>query len=167
MIGADSINLASAQAESGSLGKGILGALVGSLISAVPWAIVGYMGYFASIFGLVTGLLTKKFYELFHGRKGKGKVAVIVICALIGVAVGCFGADAIALGVEISRGTYTEITMGQIPAFILWSLIYVPEYRAEAIRSLCYGVGFALIGMFDVLRGIKQENEEPTATDLD
>lgn len=159
--------LTAAQGESGTLGKGILGALTGSVISAIPWAIVGYMGYFASIFGLVTGLLTKKFYELFHGRKGKGKVAVIVICALIGVVIGCFGVDAIELAVEISKGSYSEITMGQIPAFILWSLIYLPEYRSAAIRNLCFGIGFALIGMFDVLRGIKQETEGSDIIDLD
>lgn len=159
--------LAAAQGESGTLGKGILGAMTGSLISAIPWAIVGYLGYFASIFGLVTGLLTKKFYELFHGRNGKGKVAVIVICALIGVALGCFGADAIELAVGISKGYYSGITVGQIPAFILWSLIYIPEYRSEAIRYLCYGIGFAIIGMFDVLRGIKQEAKGSDIIDLD
>lgn len=159
--------LAESQGEPGTLGKGILGAMTGSVISAIPWAIVGYMGYFASIFGLVTGLLTKKFYELFHGRKGKGKVAVIVICALIGVAIGCFGADAIELAVGINKGYYSGITAGQIPAFILWSLIYIPEYRSEAIRYLCYGIGFAIIGMFDVLRGIKQEAKGADIIDLD
>lgn len=74
--------------QGGSVAAGFVGALVGGLLGAAVWALVGIMGYIASIVGLLIAFLSAKGYDLMHGRAGKAKIIVLIVCIVLAVIVG-------------------------------------------------------------------------------
>lgn len=134
--------------DTGSVGMGFLGALVGGLLGGVVWALIMYFGYVAAIVGFLIGWLSKKGYELLHGRKGVGKVISIVAASLIGVLFGCFASDLLTLVVMIHNGELFA-DYSDIP-YVLSFLFQDPEYISAFLRNFALGVFFALLGMINV-----------------
>lgn len=154
------------ESDNGGYGKGAVGALLGAIVGAIPWAIVQYFGYITAIIGLLIGWLAKKGYELLHGKNGKGKIAIIVVAAIIGVVIGNFGADVVYLIGAIGDGTLGGITYGDIPAFIAYMLQTDSEYAAGMLKNIGLGLIFALLGMIDIFRQTKQETSTFKMSDL-
>jgi len=76
---------------------GFLGAFVGALIGAVPWGIVGSMGYFVGWLGFLISFLSSKGYDLCKVRTSKIKVVFVIISSVIAVFVGQIICDVIIL----------------------------------------------------------------------
>ena len=81
--------------DTGSYGRGFIGALIGALLGSIVWALILYAGYVASLVGLLIGWLAEKGYTLLKGKQGKGKIAILVIViilllGLIGAFLGIF-----------------------------------------------------------------------------
>lgn len=147
----DADNTRREQENTGSYGMGVLGALGGSVLGAIVWAIVLNMGYVASLVGLLIGFLAEKGYNLLKGKQGKGKV-VILICAIIfGVLLGTFAADAFTVIGMINDGEM-HIDFVQVPLYILALFVQEPEYRSAAIGNILMGLLFAGLGVFSLLR---------------
>ncbi|MGN0971705.1 MAG: hypothetical protein ACI4OY_07085 [Aristaeellaceae bacterium] len=81
----------------GSVVMGILGASLGALIGAVIWALVGMAGYIVSLVGLLTAFLADKGYDLLHGRQGRIKPVVLLVCVILAVLLGNMGTMAMQL----------------------------------------------------------------------
>lgn len=144
-------NDAKSAANSGNYITGALGALAGSLIGAVVWALVLNAGYVASLVGLLIGWLAEKGYSLAKGKRGKGKVWILVIAILLGVALGTFGSDAIEIGKMILDGSLAGFSLTEIPLFILALLVDNPDYVSAVLHNLGMGVLFAGLGVFFIL----------------
>lgn len=153
--------------DNGTYGKGFLGAFLGALVGAIPWAVVQYFGYIASILGLLIGWLAKKGYELLHGKNGKGKLAIILICSILGVIIGNLGADVISLISGINDGTLEGLTYGDIPAFMAYLFATNTDYLIETIKNVLLGLLFAALGMIDVFRGTRQETKSFSMIELE
>lgn len=138
--------------DDGSYVQGFFGALLGSLLGAIAWAIVYSMGYVAALIGLLMGWLADKGYNLLHGKRGKGKIAILIIVIILGVIIGNFGGDAINLVIDINAGNWPGFVYGDIPFIILDNLIYNPEYVSATISSVLTGLLFAGLGVFALLR---------------
>lgn len=145
-------NEAKSASDSGNYITGALGALAGTLIGAVVWALVLNAGYVASLVGLLIGWLAEKGYSLAKGRQGKGKVWILGLVILMGVALGTFGSDAIDLGKMILDGTLAGFSLTEIPLFILALLVDDPGYVSAVLYNLGMGVLFAGLGVFFILR---------------
>lgn len=141
----------------GSYASGTIGALLGSLVGSVLWAIVLNMGYVASLVGFVIGWLAEKGYNLFKGKQGKAKVAILIVAVIIGVLVGNFTADAFTLVGMINSGELPDVEIADIPSLILLLLLEDSEYLSATLGNVAIGLLFAGLGVFALLRKAGQE----------
>lgn len=154
------------QNAEGSYGTGFLGALLGAGIGAVVWALVLLAGYVASLVGLLIGFLAEKGYNLLHGKKGKGKVAILIVAIVAGVVLGTFGAEAISLASYINSGD-VYLTYSDIPGALLMLLMEEPEFASAIGSNILMGLLFAGIGVFALLRRAGNEVADMKFVDLD
>lgn len=154
------------QDAEGSYGMGLLGAFLGAALGAVVWALVLTAGYVASIVGLLIGWLAEKGYNLLKGKQGKGKIVILVIVIILGVVLGTFAADAIAVAQLISETEDAVVTYADIPAFILALLMTDAEYQSATISNILMGLLFAGLGVFALLRKTGKEVSGTKFVDL-
>lgn len=165
------------QEETGSYITGLVGALLGALLGAVVWGLVLHMGYMASIVGFLIGFLAEKGYTLLKGRQGKGKVFILAGVTIFGVLLGNIGYDAVVWAMEIAKyapnaaitlnGAEIPISYGDIPMLIGHFFANDSEYRSGTILNCLMGTGFALLGVWSILRKAKKETTAPQITDLE
>lgn len=140
------------QEDTGNYLTGFLGALAGSVLGAVAWAIVLSIGYIASVIGLLIGFLAEKGYDLARGKQGKGKVAILIFAVIFGVLLGNLGAEAYSVFSMIHTGELGGIAVGDIPLLIWLVLTQDAEYRGYFIKNVLMGLLFAALGVFALLR---------------
>ena len=145
------------EADTGNYFTGLLGALAGSAIGAVLWAVVLSLGYVASLVGLVIGWLSEKGYNLFKGKQGKAKIAILIVAVIFGVLLGNFASDAFTLFTMIQGGELPGMVLADIPGMILLLLLSEPEYRSATISNVLMGLLFAGLGVFSLLRKAGRE----------
>lgn len=145
-------NTRRAEEDNGSYFTGFLGAMGGSVLGAVLWAVVMSLGYIASLVGLVMGFLAEKGYNLLRGKQGKAKVLILIICVVLGVLLGTVAAEAITVFVMIQNGELPGLTVGDIPTLIALVFAEDPEYRSGVISNTVTGLLFAGLGVFTLLR---------------
>jgi uncharacterized membrane protein YeaQ/YmgE (transglycosylase-associated protein family) len=120
----------------------------------------------ASIVGLLIGWLAEKGYNLLKGKQGKGKIVILVIVIILGVILGTFAADAIAVAQLISETEDAVVTYADIPAFILALLMTDAEYQSATISNILMGLLFAGLGVFALLRKTGKEVSGTKFVDL-
>ena len=150
----------------GNYATGFLGALLGSAIGAVLWAVVLYFGYVASLVGLAIGWLAEKGYNLLKGKQGKGKIVILVIAIIIGVLLGNFGADVITLVQMMGAGELPGMTYGDIPWLILLVLLEDSGYLVATLINIGMGMLFAALGVWGLLRRANAEVADTKIVDL-
>ena len=150
----------------GNYFTGFLGALLGSVVGAVLWAVVLYFGYVASLVGLAIGWLAEKGYNLLKGKQGKGKIVILIIAIIIGVLLGNFGADVIALVEMVNAGELPGMTYGDIPALILLVLMEDSGYMTATLSNIGMGLLFAALGVWSLLRRANAEVADTKIADL-
>ena len=138
--------------DTGTYFNGTIGAILGMLIGAVAWGFVLAAGYLASLVGLAMGWLSAKGYDLFRGKQGKGKVAILIVCILVGVLLGTVLGEGISLYFAISAGELPFYTPADIPALLIYTFTYVAEYRIGVLTNVGLGLLFAGLGVFALLR---------------
>lgn len=136
----------------GSYLMGLVGALLGSAVGAVLWAIVLNMGYVASLVGLVIGWLAEKGYDLLKGKQGKAKVLILILAVVFGVLLGTFGADAMTLAGMIGGGELPGFAYGDIPVLIMALLMEEADYARAVVGNILMGLLFAGLGVLALLR---------------
>lgn len=152
--------------DTGSYGKGFLGALIGALLGSVVWAVVLYAGYVASLVGLLIGWLAEKGYTLMKGKQGKGKLVILVVVIILAVLLGTLLPDVVVLAQMISEGELPGFTYGEIPAMILMVMAADAEYLQGTLSNVGMGLLFAALGVFALLRKTKQEVSDITIKKL-
>ena len=150
----------------GNYVTGFVGAMMGSCIGAVLWAVILYFGYVASIVGFVIGWLAEKGYNLLKGKQGKGKIVILVIAVIIGVLVGNFGADVITLVQMMGAGELPGMTYGDIPVLILLVLLEDSAYLTATLANIGMGLLFAALGVWSLLRRASAEVSDTKIADL-
>lgn len=143
--------------DTGSYVQGAIGAVIGALLGAVVWGVVLYLGYVASIIGLLIGWLANKGYDLLKGKQGKGKIVILIFAVILGVLVGTLAPDAVYLGQMINDGELLGVTYGDIPYMIVTLLAQDSEYAGGVTSNAIMGLLFAALGVFGLLRRTKME----------
>lgn len=141
----------------GSYFTGLIGALLGSAVGAVAWAIVLNLGYVASVVGLLIGWLAEKGYNLLKGKQGKAKVLILIVAILAGVLLGTVGGDILTLVQMMSNGELPGFVFGDIPWFLTTMWAESPEYRSGVISNIGTGILFAALGVWVILRRAGKE----------
>lgn len=154
------------QSDNGSYIKGTVGALLGSLLGAAAWALVLSLGYVASLVGFLIGWFAEKGYNLFKGKQGRGKVAILIVAVIFGVIVGNLIPDVIDLAQMIADGELPEMTMSDIPLVIAVVFAGDAEYRAAVIANVVTGLLFAGLGVFTLLRQTAKNVSSTKVIDL-
>lgn len=149
----------SARLGTGSYASGALGALVGALGGSVAWAILYMLGYIASIIGFLIGFLAEKCYNWFGGKKGWGKLAILIVAVIAGVIIGNF------FGFSLQVTKETGIALGD-------SISMVAEYISDGgignfLSECVMGLLFAGLGVFTIMKATKDEVTGPGFIDLD
>lgn len=155
------------QADNGTYVSGAIGALLGSLIGAVVWALVLSAGYVASIIGLLIAFLADKGYDLLKGRQGKGKIVALVVSVVLGVAVGTFLAEFMAIADLINQDYFIpEITYANIPEIFFLEMTENPEYSSAVLGNFFQGLLFAAIGVVFFISQAAKKVSSPKMTEL-
>ena len=149
--------------DTGSYLLGTVGAFLGASVGAVVWALVLYMGYVASVVGLVIGFLADKGYNLLRGKQGKAKILILIFAIIFGVLLGTIAVDVVELAGMISSGELYGWEMSDIPAMIWILFTQEPEYRGATIKNVLMGLLFAALGVFALLR---QKGREVAGTEF-
>lgn len=136
----------------GSYLSGFVGALVGSILGGIVWAVILNIGYVASIIGYLIGWLAEKGYTLLKGKDGKGKIVILMIMAVLGVAIGTVGAQVIEMIKLISNGEMPGLTYSDIPLWVS-ELFKDSEYVTYMVKDYILGLVFAFLGCFSFLKG--------------
>lgn len=143
------------ETKTGSYGTGFIGALLGALVGAIPWAIVMNFGYVLSALGFLIGFCSKKGYELLHGKVGKGKVAIVLLCSIAGAVLGCYGGYALTVAIEVQKEAL-PYTLTDVP--MLLSLLFEDsEFTAAFVKDLLIGGAFAILGLSGIFRQLNDE----------
>lgn len=150
-----------AEQDTGSYAQGLLGAFAGAAVGSVVWAIVLYMGYVASLVGLLIGWLAEKGYTLLHGRQGKGKVVILILAVIFGVFLGTLVPDVVTLVQMIGDGELPGFAYGDIPQMIIMLLTQDVEYRQATLSNMGMGLVFAALGVFALVKKTTKEVSAP------
>ena len=141
---------AAEQAPQGSYLTGFIGALIGALLGAVIWGFILKVGFVASIVGLVIGFFAEKGYTILKGKLGKGKIVILIIAILIGVAAGTF------FGLYLSCVAELKKYVGANPSELFSNLLKSdPEIRSsfigDFVKNGLIGLLFAALGSFGTI----------------
>ena len=164
--GAAAQEQAARDADTGTVGAGIIGALLGALLGAIPWAILLYLGYYAAVAGLLIGWLSKKGYELLRGKRCKAKLYIVIIASVLSVLVGNLAVDYYSVISLIRDGLLPELTYGDAFPSLLYLFSVDDAYRTATLSNVGLGLLFALLGTNGILRDIRHETSGMKITDL-
>ena len=140
-----------------SVVTGAVGAVLGALLGSCLWIVVYAIGYVAAICGFVIGWLSRKGYDLFHGKRGKACVVIVVLATLLGVVVGQLGGQVLSIALLIHEGELPGLTYGDI-SYLLIELMQDAEYLGAVGRDLLLGLFMALLGMIGILADLWKTN---------
>lgn len=143
--------------RTGSYVTGAVGAFLGAVLGAIVWAVILYIGYIASLGGLVIGFLAEKGYSILKGKQGKGKIVILIFAILFGVLLGTFLPDMFVLVGMINSGELPGATLGDIPLIIFYTLLGDGEYLRAVLANIGAGALFAGLGAFAMLRRTSKE----------
>lgn len=138
------------QEDPGSYASGLIGAFLGAALGAIVWAIVLNVGYVAAIVGFLIGWLAEKGYELLNGKRGKGKVVILIFAVIFGVLLGTAIGEIAAIALMIVSGELYDMTMGDLP-LLLGYLLTDSEYMLSVLADIGLGIVFAALGVISLL----------------
>lgn len=130
---------------------GFIGALLGGLVAAIPWAIVSSAGWFVAWLGYLIAIAASKGYDLMRVRVSMKKIYFVAVSVVIGVFAGQIMSDVISIAMDDELGGMT----GMIFSYFVRNF---GEYLSINASNLLLGLLFAALGGFSVLRDIKKEN---------
>ena len=137
--------------EGTSYFKGFIGALLGAIIGVIIWALILNSGYIAAFAALAIAWLADFGYVLFKGKKGRGKIAILVSVTVLAIIVGTFAGDAIEM-VKLIRAGEVDATYADIPSWFVGLFATNPEYVKAFVQNLLMGLAFGGVGCFYFLR---------------
>jgi len=145
--------------DTGNYLTGFIGAFLGATLGGIVWGLVLLIGYVAAVVGLLVGFLAEKGYTLLKGKRGPGKIVILVLAVIFGVVFGTFFSDAVTL---LKEGADLE----DIP-FLFELLFYDSEYVSATVGNIVLGLIFAGLGVFGLLRATGKELSDTKVIDLE
>lgn len=121
---------------------GIIGSLIGSLLGVVVWLLISYMGYIASIGGLVIAIGCIRGYKLLGGKLNISGIIITSIITILMVYLATYLSVGISVYSEVKDyGIGLIDSMKEIPYFM-----EVPAVRSDFFKNLTMGYVLTAIG---------------------
>ena len=134
-----------------SVGKGILGGFIGSLIGVAAWIIIYQFGYIAGITGFVMALCVFKGYEFLGGRLDKKSVWICIGISVLMLLV----AELICLVLEIYNEFSVYYAISMLDAFLALPYFLADrEILAVIVEEMVMGYVFMALSSFSYIRTI-------------
>lgn len=150
----------------GSYLTGFIGAVIGAAIGSALWAGVYYMGYMASVVGLIIGVLAERGYNLFKGKKGGLKVAILILLVIAGVAVGTLAGEWLTLYQMMKDGEIIGYTTGELLPLLIEVIEEDEEIFNAILKNIGMGILFAALGVFALIKKTSKEAKPTKVKDL-
>lgn len=145
--------------DTGNYVTGFIGAFLGAALGGIVWGLILLIGYVASVVGLLVGFLAEKGYTLLKGKKGVGKVIILILAIIFGVVFGTFFSDVVTLLMEgFSVDQLSEV-------FTL--LFDSDDYVRSTVGNIIMGLIFAALGVFGLLKATGKEVSDTKVIDLE
>lgn len=141
-----------AEEAPGSYGSGFLGALLGGLLGAIPWALLYLAGRVAAVLGLLIGWLSEKGYCKLGGKNGKGKALILIAAVIISVCVGTLLGEWLGAAKLVFQGEAYGFGYGDILPLMFALFTEDAEYRSLMLKNIILGLFFAALGIFVIVR---------------
>ena len=146
--------------DTGNYVSGFIGAMLGAALGGIAWGLILLIGYVASVVGLLIGFLAERGYTLFKGKRGIGKVIILILAVIFGVVFGIFFSDAVTLLMKPS------VRFGDLSE--LFALLFQnDDYIRSTIGNIVLGLIFAGLGVFGLLRATGKEVSDTKVIDLE
>lgn len=146
--------------DTGNYVTGFIGAMLGAALGGIAWGLVLLIGYVASVVGLLIGFLAERGYTLLKGKRGIGKVIILILATIFGVVFGIFFSDAVTLLMKPS------VRFGDLSE--LFTLLFQnDDYIRSTIGNIVLGLIFAGLGVFGLLRATGKEVSDTKVIDLE
>lgn len=129
---------------------GVAGALLGALVGAVPWVLVGQMGFQASILGWLIGSAAMFGYTRLGGRVGRATAWVVAGATLIGV-----------VAAELTSGAIFFARNDYAISLDNYRIMYTaPGVAGASWSTLLIGLAMAGLGVWRIIMNLaKQAND--------
>ena len=153
--------------DQGSVPRGVIGALLGALVGAIPWFLVStFTSFYVGWLGFLVGWAAAFGYQKLKGRKSFGfAVTVMVVCSLLALIVAEYGswmyvlctdpewqADAAWLGVPVAQLAFESLLM--------------PENFGVIMPGLAIGLGIGALGIFSAGKYVRQYTDPEMAAEI-
>ena len=146
--------------DTGNYVSGFIGAMLGAALGGIAWGLILLIGYVASVVGLLIGFLAERGYTLLKGKRGVGKVIILILAVIFGVVFGIFFSDAVTLLMKPS------VRFGDLSE--LFALLFQnDDYVRSTIANIVLGLIFAGLGVFGLLRATGKEVSDTKVIDLE
>ena len=154
--------------DKGSVPLGILGALLGALVGAIPWFLVSaFTSFYVGWLGFLVGWAAAFGYQKLKGRRSFGlAIAMVVICSLLALVVAEYGkwmyvlctdpewqADAAYWGVPVARLAFESLMM--------------PENLKVILPGLAMGLVIGGLGILSAGKYVRQYTDPGMAAEID
>jgi hypothetical protein len=134
------------KAEDKNYLAGFMGALVGGIVSSIPWILVQvYLNRIAAALALLIGIGSLKAYYLFKGRLGRATRWIVSACTLFSVVLSQFGAIAVNMlknDIPLNYGNFVQV-------------LRIPEVAHSFRSNLGMSLFMAFLGIIGLFLDLK------------
>ena len=132
------------------IGRGLLGAVLGTLIGMVPWVIITALNWsLVGWLGFVIAFLAKKGYEILGGKPSKAKFPIILICSIVGILLAqMIGQSIFFYNALLSYNMKVDLAM--LPSMVFGTYQYGWYFLmqgGEFLESAWYNLGLPLLNI--------------------
>lgn len=129
---------------------GFVGAMVGGLVGAIPWAIASSAGWFVAWLGYLIAVAASKGYDFMKVKVSVKKIWFVAIAVIVGV----FAGELLGNIFYIAKEAEFAAGFGEIFTYIIDNF---EEYMSNTAPNLVLGMVFGALGGYSALKEIKDE----------
>lgn len=144
----------------GSVLTGLIGALLGACIGALPWyAGIAFTDTYYGIFGVLVTIASAFGYKLFRGRKNTPiACTMIILCSALAVCAACF----LAVFTELCKDEDFMLSAyyyGESVEQYVWECLIYPSNIKLILKNSLPGFGVAALGFVGVVSRVRKYTE--------
>ena len=153
--------------DQGSVPLGIIGALLGALVGAVPWFFVStFTSFYVGWLGFLVGWAAAFGYQKLKGRKSfRLAITVVVICSLLALIVAEYGSWMYVLCTDPEWQT-DAARLGVPVALLALDSLLMPENFEVILPGLAVGLLIGGLGIFSAGKYVRQYTDPEMAAEI-
>ena len=153
--------------DTGSVPLGVIGALLGALVGAVPWFLVNaFTNFYVGWLGFLVGWAAAFGYQKLKGRKSFGfAIAVVVICSLLALVAAEYGSWMLRLCTDPdwqADAAYLGIPV----ALLAFDSLLMPENFGIILPNLAIGLFIGGLGILSAGKYVRQYTDPGMAAEI-